>query len=60
MGMKLTTHLDLVPKLRVHGAIPPLPYNFMVWFLIENRDKITAFWNALGAETLVRIVTVSN
>jgi hypothetical protein len=24
-GVKLTTHLHLVPKKRMHGAIPPLP-----------------------------------
>jgi len=24
-GMKLTTHILLVPKLRMHGAVPPLP-----------------------------------
>jgi len=24
-GMRLTTHLHLVPRLRMHGAIPPLP-----------------------------------
>jgi hypothetical protein len=23
-GVKLTTHLHLVPRLRIHGAIPPL------------------------------------
>jgi hypothetical protein len=29
-GMKLTTHLHLMPKLRIGGAIPPLPeYVFM-------------------------------
>ena len=24
-GMRLTTHLDLVPRLRMSGALPPLP-----------------------------------
>jgi len=29
-GVKLTTHFHLVPKLRIRGAIPPLPhYIFM-------------------------------
>jgi len=23
--VKLTTHFHLVPRLRIHGAIPPLP-----------------------------------
>jgi len=31
-GMKLTTHLHLVPRLRISGAIPLLPPSaFMVW-----------------------------
>jgi len=40
-GMKLTIHL-LVPRLRVHGTIPPLPwYVFMVWYLVKHRDNFT-------------------
>jgi hypothetical protein len=31
--MKLTTHLLLVLRSRIHGAIPPPPYIFMVWYL---------------------------
>jgi len=31
-GEKLTMHLHLVPKLRISGAIPPLPLHvFMAW-----------------------------
>ena len=30
VNMKLTTHLHLVPRLRMHGVLPPPPYNFMV------------------------------
>jgi len=35
-------HLDLVPKSRMYGAIPPLPqYVFMVWYLVKHRDNFT-------------------
>jgi hypothetical protein len=31
-GVKLTTHLPLVPRSKNRGAIPPLPkYAFLVW-----------------------------
>jgi hypothetical protein len=40
--MKLTTHLQLVLKLSIHGAISPPPlYVFVVWFLINHRDNFT-------------------
>jgi hypothetical protein len=29
-GVKLTTHLNLVPRLRMSGAIPPLPLHEVV------------------------------
>jgi len=33
--VKLTTHLLIVPRLRMRGAIPPLPqYVFMAWCLV--------------------------
>jgi hypothetical protein len=38
-GVKLITHLHLVPRSRMHGAIPPLPqYVFMAWCLVKHRD----------------------
>jgi len=41
-GVKLTTHLHLVPMTRMCGAIPPLPqYIFMAWFLVKHRDNFT-------------------
>jgi hypothetical protein len=41
LGVKLTTHLNLLPRSRVCGVIPPLPqYAFMAWFL-EHRDNFT-------------------
>jgi hypothetical protein len=39
-GVKLATHLHLVPSLRIHGAIPPLaPYIFVAWYLVKHRDN---------------------
>jgi hypothetical protein len=36
--MKLTTHIHLVLKLRMRGAIPLLPlYIFMAWCLVKFR-----------------------
>jgi hypothetical protein len=36
-GMKLTAHLHLVPRLIMHGFIPPLlQYAFMKWCLIKQ------------------------
>jgi len=38
----LTTHLNLVPTLRIRGAILPLPpYVFMAWYLVKHRDNFT-------------------
>jgi hypothetical protein len=50
--VKLTTHLHLVPKLRIRGAIPPFPhvsswrgahfstgYVFVAWYLVKHRDN---------------------
>jgi hypothetical protein len=35
--MKLTTHLHLVPKLGIVGAMPPLnSYAFMTWGLMKT------------------------
>jgi hypothetical protein len=47
--MKLATHLHLVPRLRMRGAIPPLPhYVFMAWFLVKHRDNFTYTCNFMG------------
>jgi hypothetical protein len=55
-GMKLTTHPQLVPRLRMRGAVPPLPIHlhdlvlrqstgcvFMAWYLVKFRDNFTLF-----------------
>jgi hypothetical protein len=54
-GVKLTTHLHLVPRLRVSGAIPLLPlYAFMPWtckttYLMDmkNMTSIKLFFSCL-------------
>jgi hypothetical protein len=38
MGVKLTTHLHLVPRSRMCGAVPPLPNVFMPRRLVKPRD----------------------
>jgi hypothetical protein len=46
-GVKLTTHLHLVPRL-MRGTIPPLPqYVFMAWCLVKDRDNFTILFLAL-------------
>jgi hypothetical protein len=40
--VKLTTHLHLVPRLIMRGAIPPLPqYVFMAWCLVKHKENFT-------------------
>jgi hypothetical protein len=39
---KLTNHLHIVLRLRMLGAIPPLPqYVFMAWYLVTHSDNFT-------------------
>jgi hypothetical protein len=37
--MKLTTHPNVVPRLRMHGAILLLLHVFMVWGLVNHRNN---------------------
>jgi len=40
--VKLTTHILLVPRSRMCGAIPPLSqYVFMPWCLLKHRGNFT-------------------
>jgi hypothetical protein len=41
--VKLTTHLQLVPRSRKYGSIHPLPYtpSWRCVFLVKHRDKFT-------------------
>jgi hypothetical protein len=40
-GLKMTTHLHLVPRLRMRVATPPFPqYVFMVWYLLNAQKQL--------------------
>jgi len=53
--VKLTTHLHLVPRLRMYRSIPPLPqyvfiawssstrYVFTVWYLVKHRGNFSFY-----------------
>jgi hypothetical protein len=44
-GVKFTTNLRVVSKLRIYGAIPPLSqYVFMAIYLVKHRDNFTLFY----------------
>jgi len=44
-GVKLTTHLHLVPRSRMCGILPPFPqYVLMAWCLVKHRDNFTLSW----------------
>jgi hypothetical protein len=39
-GVKLTTHLHLVLRSKLHGAVPPLPYYAsMAWCLVKKKQR---------------------
>jgi len=52
-GVKLTTHIYIQPRLRMRGAIPPLPHTsswcsallstgvFTAWCLVKHRNNFT-------------------
>jgi hypothetical protein len=41
-GVKVPTHLHLVPRLRMLEDIPPLPqYVFMAWYLFKHGENFT-------------------
>jgi hypothetical protein len=40
-GVKITTHIHVVPRLRKCGAIPPLNQNvFMAWWLLKHKTAL--------------------
>jgi hypothetical protein len=41
-GVKLITHLHLLPTLRMCGAIPQPPYVFMAWCEMEQRTALSS------------------
>jgi hypothetical protein len=43
--VKLSTHLRLVPRSRMRGAIPPLPqYSFMAWCSVKIQGHLYFFF----------------
>jgi hypothetical protein len=63
-GVKMATHLHLVQRLRMRGAIPPLSKHvfmawclirktfFVAWYLVKNRDNFTLLYFTLLFITL--------
>jgi hypothetical protein len=50
-GVKLTTHLHLVPRSQMSGAIPLLPqYIFMAWCLVKHRENFTFIFHLSWAQ----------
>jgi hypothetical protein len=48
-GVKLTTHLHLVPTLWMHGATTPVPqYIFKAWCLIKHKENYLPFYIHTG------------
>jgi hypothetical protein len=39
-GVRLITHLRLVPGLRMYGTIPPPPYVFVTWYFVKHRGTL--------------------
>jgi hypothetical protein len=40
----LTNNLPLAPRLRMRGAIPPLPHVFVAWCLVKPWKNLTLPW----------------
>jgi len=54
--MKLTTHLHLMPWLRMRGAIRPLPqYSFTAQYLVKHKNDFTFTRDQLGYTTLYQL-----
>jgi len=45
--MKLTTHLHIVPRLRIHGDVPLLSQHVMAWYLVKDRDNFIFYLSFL-------------
>jgi hypothetical protein len=42
--VKLNTHVDLVGRLRLHGAMPPRPHVFMARYSVNHTHKFTRYY----------------
>jgi len=54
--MTLTTHLHIVPRLRICGAVPqlpPPPYVFMVWCLVKHTAQTPSLYLYLYLTTFI-------
>jgi hypothetical protein len=56
--VKVTTHLYLAPRLRIHRSIPPLPYAFTVWCSVKHRDNFTLNYLTYGMVTGCRKILI--
>jgi len=55
--MKLTIHLHLMPRFRMHVALPPLsPYIFMAWCSVKHRDSFTYHISRVANSTSIYAV----
>jgi hypothetical protein len=58
LGVKLTTHLHLVPRWRIRGSIPALPqYAFMAWCSVKKSTETTLpypIWKPVSLLNTVR------
>jgi hypothetical protein len=58
--MKLMTHLHLVLRSRLHGAIPPLPqYAFMEWCSVKSTGTTLPFTFLLNNYCKYATISVS-
>jgi len=53
-GVKLTTHLNLVSRLRMRGVLPQIPqYVSVAWCLVKQRENLNfttcQYWKSLDA-----------
>jgi hypothetical protein len=55
-GVRLTTHLHLVPRLRIRGAIPPLTqYVSLAWCLVKHRDDFSFIFQSVYEEDFTKL-----
>jgi hypothetical protein len=45
-GVRLTTHILLVQRSRMRGAIPPPQYIYVAWCLVKHKDNFIRTWSA--------------
>jgi hypothetical protein len=59
-GVKLTTHPYLMPRSRMHGALPPLPqYAFMPWCLFKAQGQVYLYLRNAALRGLLQLLANS-